>query len=202
MKFLAKVSAWLMDSLAPFGGFGLLVLAICDSSFISLPEVNDALLMAFSIRTPSRMLEYAALTTIGSVLGCLLLYSVGRKGGEAVLRKRFAEHRVRQAKGWYDKYGILAVIVPSLLPPPLPFKIFVLSAGAFQLSWPRFVLAVSIGRGVRYFAEGFLAVTYGEQAIRIVSDNFGKIGVGLAILIVVGAVILAYAKRRVRSIEA
>ena len=185
-----------MAALAPYGGFGLMVLAICDSSFISLPEVNDALLMAFSIRNPQRVWEYAALTTVGSVIGCLLLYTVGRKGGEALLTKRFAEHRVLQIKGWYQRYGMLAVIVPSLLPPPLPFKIFVLCAGAFQVSWVRFITAVSIGRGVRYFAEGLLAVTYGERAIKLVSDNFGRIGVGLAILIVVGAIVYAYARRR------
>jgi membrane protein YqaA with SNARE-associated domain len=202
MGILSRISAWLMDTLAPFGGFGLLVLAICDSSFISLPEVNDALLMAFSIRNPHRMLEYAALTTTGSILGCLLLYSVGRKGGEALLTRRFAEHRVKRVRGWYEKYGMLAVIVPSLLPPPLPFKIFVLSAGAFRLSWLRFIVAVGVGRGIRYFAEGFLAVTYGERAIRIVSDNFGRIGLALGILIVVAAVIFAYAKRKMRSIEA
>lgn len=201
MAILGKISAWLMGILAPFGGLGLMVMAICDSSFISLPEVNDALLMAFCIQMPHRMLEYAGLTTLGSVIGCLLLYMVGRKGGEGLLRKRFAEQRVQKIRQWYQKYGMLAVIVPSLLPPPLPFKIFVLTAGAFHVPWARFIIAVSIGRGIRYFAEGILAVTYGAQAIEFVANNSGKVGVALAALIVVGAVVFVYAKRRM-SVEA
>src|SRR5438132_749281 len=85
---------------------------------------------------------------------------------------------------WYRKYGLLAVIVPSLLPPPTPFKVFVLAAGAFGISWPRFIIAVAIGRGIRYFSEGLLAVEYGPDAIQFVQHNYGKIGIGLAVAIV------------------
>jgi membrane protein YqaA with SNARE-associated domain len=202
MEFLGKISAWLMATLTPFGSFGLLVLAVCDSSFLSLPEVNDALLMAFSIKNPDRMLEFATFTTIGSVIGCLLLYAVGRKGGEALLKRRFAEQRVARVKGWYQRFGMLAVIVPSLLPPPLPFKIFVLSAGAFHLSWPRFVAAVCIGRGIRYYTEGILAVVYGKQAIQFVAEHAAKFGIALAFLIVAGAMIFVHARSRGRSARA
>ncbi|HZI51927.1 MAG TPA: hypothetical protein VFE29_08885, partial [Terriglobia bacterium] len=95
-----------------------MLIAICDSSFLSLPEVNDLALMGLSISNPLRMWEYAAFTVIGSIIGCTLLYSVGRKGGEAMLRNRFAGHKVDRVRDWYKKYGMLAVIVPSLLPPP------------------------------------------------------------------------------------
>src|SRR5688500_877378 len=135
-----------------------MVLAICDSSFLSLPEVNDLLLMTFSINDPGSMLKLAAFTTTGSVIGCCLLYTVGRKGGETFLRKRFSDERMLRIQAWYQKYGVLAIIIPSLLPPPTPFKIFVLSAGTFGISWPKFIAAVSIGRSIRYFTEGFLAV--------------------------------------------
>jgi len=131
-----------------------MVLAMCDSSFLSLPEVNDLLLMTFSIREPESMVKFAALTTLGSVIGCALLYTVGRKGGEAFMTRRFAGERVARVRNWFQRYGILAVVVPSLLPPPTPFKIFVLSAGAFGISWPKFLTAVVIGRGIRYFSEG------------------------------------------------
>jgi len=133
---------------------------------------------------------------LGSVIGCSLLYAVGRKGGEALLQRRFAANKVQKVRGWYEKYGMLAVIVPSLLPPPLPFKIFVLSAGAFQLSWLRFVLAVAIGRSIRYFAEGLLAVWYGKQAIKIVADNFAIAGMILASLIVIATVLWILVRRR------
>jgi len=202
MTFIQTLSAWLKGTLLPHGGFGLMVLAMCDSSFLSLPEVNDILLMTFSIDNPSRMPELAALTTLGSIIGCALLYSVGRKGGEAVLRGKFTEERVLRIRRWYRKYGLLAVIIPSLLPPPTPFKVFVLAAGAFGISWPRFILAVAIGRGLRYFSEGWLAVEYGQQAFQLVHQNYGKIGVGLSGVIL--AIVLVYVfarRRRVGSLE-
>jgi membrane protein YqaA with SNARE-associated domain len=179
-----------------------MILAICDSSFISLPEVNDILLMTFSIDDPSSMPMLAAMTTLGSVIGCALLYSVGRAGGEAALSKRFSDERLLKIRQWYRKYGVLAVIVPSLLPPPTPFKIFVLAAGAFGISWPRFLLAVAIGRGIRYFSEGILAVEYGPAAIQFVHNNYGKIGIVMAGIIVASVIVYVYARRRMGSIEA
>ncbi len=196
MSYLSSLSQWLLNTLEPWGAPGLMLIAICDSSFISLPEVNDAALMMLSINNPLRMWELATMTVIGSIIGCLLLYSVGRKGGEAMLNKRFAADKVARVRGWYEKYGMLAVIVPSLLPPPLPFKIFVLSAGAFRLPWGRFILAVAIGRSIRYFSEGLLAVWYGQQAVQIVADNFPIVGMVLGTLIVVGALIYVYSRRR------
>ena len=145
MPIVEAVAAWLRETLLPYGGIGLMLLAVCDSSFLSLPEVNDLLLMTFSIDNPGRMLEYAGLTTLGSVIGCALLYSVGRKGGEAFLKRRMASDRLLKIQNWYKRYGVLAVIIPSLLPPPTPFKIFVLSAGTFGISWPKFIGAVAVG---------------------------------------------------------
>src|SRR5262249_22244159 len=156
------------------------------------------LLMTFSISNPDSMLKLAALTTLGSVIGCLLLYTVGRKGGEALLKGRFAEHRLKRVRSWYKKYGVLAVMIPSLLPPPTPFKIFVLSAGAFGTPWPKFIAAVLIGRGIRYFSEGFLAVTYGAAAQEFAQRNFGIIGLFLSALIMAGAVVWMVTRRRDR----
>ena len=179
-----------------------MVLAICDSSFLSLPEVNDLLLMTFSISHPEGMFKYAVLTTLGSVMGCALLYAVGRKGGEAFLRRRFRSDRLVRIQNWYQRYGVLAVIIPSLLPPPTPFKIFVLSAGTFGISWAKFLAAVVVGRGIRYFSEGILAVVYGPSAIQFVHDNYGTIGIIMAVVIVACVIVFVYARRRVRSIEA
>jgi len=201
MNFEA-ISAWLRNALLPYGGFGLMALAMCDSSFLSLPEVNDVLLMTFAINEPDGMVKFALLTTMGSVIGCALLYAVGRKGGEAFLRRSIADERLARVQRWYQRHGMLAVIVPSLLPPPTPFKIFVLSAGTFGISWPKFLSAVVIGRGIRYFSEGLLAVVYGPAAIRFVQDNYGMVGIGLALLIVAGAIIFFLTRRRVRSSEA
>jgi membrane protein YqaA with SNARE-associated domain len=202
MPIFEAISVWLKETLLPYGPIGLMFLAIADSSFLSLPEVNDILVMTFSISDPGGMVKYAGFTTLGSVIGCAMLYSVGRKGGEAFLRKRMTGERLLKLQNWYRRFGILAVIIPSLLPPPTPFKIFVLSAGTFGVSWPKFLTAVVIGRGIRYFSEGILAVMYGPAAIQFVHENYGKIGFGVAIFIVAGAVVFFYARRRMRSIEA
>ncbi len=202
MLIFETISLWLKTTLLPYGGFGLMGLAVCDSSFISLPEVNDLLLMTFSMNDPGGMLKFAALTTLGSVIGCSLLYAVGRKGGEAFLRKRFTDERLGKIQGWYQRHGVLAVIIPSLLPPPTPFKIFVLSAGTFGISWPKFLLAVVVGRGLRYFSEGILAVLYGPAAIVFVQKNFGIIGLTLAVVMLASVIVFVYARRRMHSIEA
>jgi len=201
MSFEA-ISEWLRSFLLPYGGFGLMILAVFDSSFLSLPEVNDLLLMTFSIQDPAGMVKFASLTTLGSVIGCSLLYAIGRKGGEAFLRKTFADERLARVQRWYQRHGVLAVIVPSLLPPPTPFKIFVLSAGTFGISWPKFLTAVVLGRSIRYFSEGILAVIYGAAAIQFVQRNYGKIGLALAIVIAVSAFIVFSIRRRAPGIEA
>jgi membrane protein YqaA with SNARE-associated domain len=199
---LESLALWLKETLLPYGGIGMMALAICDSSFLSLPEVNDILLMTLSIKYPDETLKFSSLTTIGSVIGCSLLYTVGRKGGGAFMFRRVGEGRLRRIAEWYRRFGMFAVIVPSILPPPTPFKIFVLSAGAFGMSWPRFLIAATIGRAVRYFSEGFLAAWYGEAALEIVKRNFGIFGIVAAILIVSGAVIWAAGRRKARGAEA
>jgi len=202
MNFEA-LSLWLRNTLLPYGGFGLMVLAMCDSSFFSLPEINDVLLMTFAINEPHSMLKFAFLTTLGSVIGCALLYSVGRKGGETFLRRTFADERLAKVQGWYQRHGILAVIIPSLLPPPTPFKIFVLSAGTFGISWPKFLTAVVIGRSIRYFSEGILAVMYGPAAIQFVQNNYGKLGLAMvAVIILTVIVFFSFGRRRAPSVEA
>src|SRR5881409_2762057 len=159
--------------------------------------------MTFAINEPDGMVKFALLTTMGSVIGCALLYAVGRKGGEAFLRRSIADERLARVQRWYQRHGVLAVIIPSLLPPPTPFKIFVLSAGTFGISWPKFIAAVVVGRGIRYFSEGILAVIYGPAAIEFVRQNYGMIGLGMAILIVASAVVyFFFARRRIRSSEA
>jgi membrane protein DedA with SNARE-associated domain len=127
---------------------------------------------------------YAGMTTAGSLLGCFLLYAVARKGGEVFLRKRFSAARVDRGMALYQRFGLLAVVVPSLLPPPTPFKIFVLMAGAGAVAPWRFALAIVIGRGIRYFGQGYLAVRYGERAAAIVQEHGGTVGIVLAALAV------------------
>jgi membrane protein YqaA with SNARE-associated domain len=200
IHFLSVLSVWLKDTLLPYGGPGLMVLAILDSSFLSMSGINDVLLITFSVARPGSMFELAGLTALGSVIGCSLLYTVGRKGGEAFLKKRFADDRMARIQVWYKKYGVLAVIVPSVLPPPTPLKLFVLSAGAFGISWPKFLAGIAIGRTLRYFALGFLAITYGPAAIDFAKNNFGTIGIATAVLILAGTLVFMLLRRRTGSL--
>ena len=116
------------------------------------------------------------------------LFLIARKGGEAFLRKRLHERHVERATGVVRKYGLLSVLVPSLLPPPAPFKIFVLAAGVAQVRAVDFVLAVAIGRGIRYFGEGLLALWYGERAAAFLRDHAQAIASWMAVVaLVLGA---------------
>lgn len=198
---LSTLSTWLKDSLLPYGGPGLMVLAICDSSFLSLSGVNDILLITFSVAQPGSMVKLAGFTALGSAIGCSMLYSLGRKGGEPFLRKRFADERMARVQAWYKKFGVLAVIVPAVMPPPTPFKLFVLSAGAFGISWPKFLTGIFVGRSIRYFSLGLLAVAYGPAALEFVRLNFSKIGLATAALIVAGTVVYLLVRRKAKSVE-
>jgi len=178
------------------GGIGLFVVALLDSSFLSFPQVNDLLIIVLSTRYPERMPYYAGMTTVGSIIGCFLLYGVARRGGEVFLRKRLKGPFVDRAIALYQRHGLLAVVVPSLLPPPVPFKVFVLLAGAAAVSPVRFGLAVGIGRGIRYFGQGYLAVLYGEQAAEFMRAHGAEIGIGLAATAVLIALAVFFLRKR------
>ena len=147
------------------GSPGLFLLSFLDSSFLSFPEVVDVLMIGLVARYPERLLWYAALPTLGSVAGCYALYAFARRGGEAFVRRRLHERHVDRAFAIFRKYGMLAIAVPSILPPPVPFKIFVLAAGAARMPRRDFLLAVAIGRGTRFFGEALLAAWYGPAAL-------------------------------------
>ena len=156
--------AWAQGLVMSLGGPGLFIVAFLDSSFLSLPEVNDFFVVWMVTQHKERLVYYASLATLGSVVGCLVLYWLARKGGEAFLKKRFNSDSVERGMAQIRRYGLLALLVPSILPPPAPFKIFVLLAGVVGIRPVSFVLAIAIGRGFRYLAEGLLAVWYGDAA--------------------------------------
>lgn len=168
---MAAIVEWVKGFAQSLGGPGLFLIAFLDSSFLSFPEVNDLLIVFLTTQHPERMPYYALMTTLGSISGCLALYTVARKGGEAFLRKRFHERHIDRAMELFQRYGMFAVLIPSILPPPAPFKIFVLAAGVAKVKLAHFITAIAIGRGIRYFGEGLLAVWYGEAAADFLRDN-------------------------------
>lgn len=194
-EVLLKIQGWFLALTDPLGGWALLLIALVDSSFLSLPEVNDILIVTKSIQSPHRMLFYCSMTTIGSILGCMVLYLAGRKGGEVLARKKLAPRQFERIGGWYRRYGILAVIIPSVLPPPTPFKIFVLSASIFKVSPAKFLLAITLGRGFRYFLQGYLAVRYGQQALFYMKHHYPTIAWSILALLVSGGLIVLLVRR-------
>ena len=192
-----RLVAWVQASAVALGGPGLFLIAFLDSSFLSFPEVVDLLIIWLVTAHKHRVLYYALMPTLGSVAGCFALYLVGRKGGEAFLRRRFSERHVDRALTVFRKYGLLAVAVPALLPPPVPFKPFVLAAGVAGVRPVDFLIAVSIGRGIRYFGEAFLALWYGERAAQFLRDNARPVSLALAMtVLVVGVGWIWYQRRR------
>src|SRR6185436_16249595 len=150
------------------GAPGLALIAFLDSSFLSFPEVGDILVVALTIQHPGRWWYYGLATTAGSVLGCYVLYALARKGG-------------------------VAIIVPSILPPPTPFKIFVLLAGIAGVRPVPFVVAIAIGRGFRYVGEAWLAYEYGDRATEYISNNLRTVSIWAAVIVgVIGVALIVF----------
>jgi membrane protein YqaA with SNARE-associated domain len=157
------VPGWVLKAIAFSGGLSLFGLSFLDSILLPLPSLNDLLLIDLSIQYPLRMPYYATLATLGSLVGSVLLYFLARKGEEAAFHKK-AGSQAPQIRRWIERNGFLTLVIAALLPPPTPFKLFVLAAGVFGMPFRGFLAAMSIARAVRFFAEGYLAVRYGAAA--------------------------------------
>jgi membrane protein YqaA with SNARE-associated domain len=161
---------WLNATVNSSGGIGLFVIAFLDSTFLPFPSVNDLLLMGLAIEFPSRMIYYATMSTLGSVIGCIILYYIAKKGEEAAFHRR-AGKRGAAIRHWIEHYGFLSLMVAALLPPPTPFKFFVIAAGALGMELRPFVAAIVIARALRFYAEGYFAVRHGQYAIQLLNQH-------------------------------
>ena len=148
-----------------------------------MPGGVDAVLLVLAASRPAWMLIYVSAATIGSTVGCIGLYRISQRAGKRAL-SRFSEARQKRVKSLLDRYDVLSVLVASVLPPPFPFKLFVVSAGVFRLNLLRFTLAIAGGRLFRYLLEGYLAARYGEHAKELLARFYPSIGIGLALLII------------------
>lgn len=192
----------LLESIYAFavaiGGPGLFLIAFLDSSFLSFPQANDLLIILMVARDPAWMPYYAGLATLGSLTGCLALYEVARRGGEAFVGRRVKASRVEWGVRLFERYGVLAILVPSLLPPPAPFKLFVLLAGVARMPRWRFAASILAGRGARYFGIGLLTVWYGEQALQFLQQH-GRLVFRVLALSILAALLVFYGVRRWRA---
>ena len=190
--------AWLYGAALALGGPGLFVVAALDSSFISLPQINDLLVVLMVTQNKGLMLYYAGMATLGSVVGCYVIYYLAGKGGEAFLRRRSKAGGLERTLALYRRHGLLALMVPALLPPPAPFKLFVLGAGLAGVKPMAFVTAIAIARGARYVALGILAIYYGDAALELMRTRGREVALGLVGLILLGVAIWWW-RGRVRS---
>jgi len=167
----------------------MFLVAFADSSFLPFPSVNDLLLIDLSIRFPLRMPYYALMSTIGSLAGSVILFLIARKGEEAAFHKQAGPHAQRIHR-WMNRNGFIGILIAALLPPPTPFKLFILAAGLLEMPFRSFVLAIAIARGLRFFGEGYLAIRYGNAAVQFLTEH--KIGFAVGALGVVAAFYLIY----------
>lgn len=179
--------AWMYELALSIGGPGLFAIALLDSSFVSLPQINDLLVVLMVIRNKEWMPYYAAMATLGSIAGCYAIYYLAEKGGEAFLHRRLNAAHVERALGFYRRHGLLALVVPALLPPPAPFKLFVLLAGVAGVRPARFALAIGIARGFRYLLLGTLAIWYGDAAVELMRTRGRTVGLVMAAALIAGA---------------
>ena len=181
----SKLNGWKQEVVAfagTLGAPGLFLISFLDSSVLTFPVINDLLLIDLSIQHPERMPLYAFMAALGSLLGCVLLYFIARKGGEAFFHKR-AGDRAHTIRHWVERNGFGGMLVAALLPPPTPFKIFVFAAGVFEVPLASFASAIALARAIRYFGVGYLAVRFGNNALPLLQQH--KLAVVMALVVIV-----------------
>ena len=179
----APLSGWkqkIVIFAGALGAPGLFLISFLDSSVLTFPIINDLLLIELSIQHPLRMPLYASMAGLGSLLGCLLLYFLAKKGGEAFFQKK-AGGRAHAVRHWVEKNGFGGMLLAALLPPPTPFKVFVLAAGVFEMPLASFVSAIALARAIRYFGLGYLAIRYGKDAMPFLAQH--KLEVAIAVIL-------------------
>jgi membrane protein YqaA with SNARE-associated domain len=191
---MKSLTAKLAQFLALYGGWGLLAISFLDSSILSLPLVNDLLLIHLAARQPERVVLFALQSTVGSILGAYLTYAIARAGGKYLLRKISAK-KLARAQHWLDRNDFVSILVASLLPPPAPFKVFLIAAGILRVNPVRLGAALLVGRGARFLVEGYLGARYGLQAEQYLRENLAWV----SLLAVAGVVLATVVHRRLAS---
>ncbi len=184
---LERYTGYLWAALKPLGIWGVFVIAAADGSFLGLPL--DAVVAGYVYQDHARFWLYALLAAAGSAVGSSVLYLIGYAGGEALLRKRMAPARFDKIKASFDRHEFWALMFPAMLPPPTPFKLFVLAAAAFEMNYGHFVLAIFLGRLARFGILSLLTIKYGRDVVAAFAFMFrthlhlvlGAAGAGIGI---------------------
>ena len=189
----SNLSGWKQKVVAfatGLGAPGLFLISFLDSSVLTFPVINDLLLIELSIQRPARMPLYASMAALGSVLGCVLLFFIAENGGEALFHKH-AGKRAQAIHNWVVHNGFAGMLVAALLPPPTPFKIFVVAAGVFEVPLLSFISAITLARLIRYFGIGYLAIRYGANALPYLAAHRWRVAA-----VMIGLVIASYVLSR------
>ena len=187
----SSLSGWKQKVVAFASGLGapgLFLISFLDSSVLTFPIINDLLLIHLSMEHPARMPLYAFMASLGSVLGCVVLYFIARKGGEAIFHKKAGKHG-HAIRHWVEQNGFVGMLIAALLPPPTPFKFFVLAAGVFEVPLFSYTAAITIARLFRYFGVGYLAIRYGADAMPYLMHHKLQVSVFVISLVTVSYVL-------------
>ena len=184
---LARYTGWILHLLGPLGVWGVFVVAFADSALLGMPV--DAIVAFYVYRDHQHLLFYVLLAALGSTLGSIPLYLVGYEGGEIVLRKRISEERFLRIHRSFERHEFWALMFPGMLPPPIPFKIFVLAAAVFEMKFRDFLAAIFAGRIVRFLAEGLLTIYFGPQILDLLGRVFRRHFYWVLATVAVGVVV-------------
>lgn len=187
--WIAWVISW---AYTPYGGVALFLNAVAESSFFPLPP--DVLLIALSILRPPLSFVYATICSVGSVLGGVLGYFLGLKGGRPLLRRLISEERIRFVERYYQRYDVWAVGIAGFT--PIPYKVFTISAGAFDLDLKRFILISLVSRSARFFLVGLVIFLFGETAKLYVTKYIDTFSIAFVALLILGFLAIRYFAKR------
>jgi membrane protein YqaA with SNARE-associated domain len=163
---LSRYTAFLWALLKPLGAWGVLAVSALDGAFIGLPV--DAIVAGYVYKNPARFFLYVLMASAGSTLGSIVIYVIGYKGGEELLRKRIPAWRFEKIHSAFEKHPFWGLMFPAMLPPPAPFKLFALAAAVSEMGFSRFLIAIFSGRVVRFLVLALLTLTFGPQAVHLI----------------------------------
>lgn len=192
---LSRYTAFLWALLKPLGAWGIFVIAALDGSVVGLPV--DVVVAGYVYQNHARLLLYVLMASAGSAFGSIIIYVIGYKGGEELLRKRIPPERFEKLHSTFEKHPFWSLMFPAMLPPPTPFKLFVLAAAASEMGFWKFLLAIFSGRVVRFLILALLILKFGPGFVHVLGEMFRSHLYWIWIVLAASLVlILVMAKRR------